>query len=123
MRISLSKRGDSRGRHLVLWTSGKEERNNINNVIKREITEKPVIREDYWRDTAGKGRAIDHCIYRFHVSFLEKLALTFPQPEWSQAAERYRKKHLYEEAMSGPVPEVDIPGFVGTLYDYQKLGV
>ena len=106
----------------MLRTSGKEERNNIYSVIKDQITDKPVVREDHWRETAGQGRAIDYCLYRFHVSFLEKLALTFPQAEWSDAAEKYRKKHLYEEVMSGPVPELEIPGFVGELYDYQKIG-
>lgn len=124
MRISLSLKNDSRGRHLILTASSKDERNDIYSVILDQITGgRAANREIVWRSTAGRGRAIDHVIYRFHVSYLEKLALTFPQAEWSAPAERYRKKHLYEEVLEGPAPKLTIPRFNGKLWDFQAKGV
>lgn len=125
MRISLSERDHKLGRHLVLLVSRAEESAGINRVIEDQVTErKNVIRERVMGTDKAGVPVIREIIYRFSVHYLERIFLTFPQAEWSKAAERYRKKMLYEEAMDGPVPDIVVPGFKGNvIFDYQKKAI
>lgn len=59
--------------------------------------------------------------YKFHPRYLERLLLTFPQAERSEGVERLLA--LIEQEDSPPVPDLDVPGMDGELWDFQKIGV
>lgn len=114
MKLTLSKQGDPRGRHVVLvvepsedWAAAKTIQEEI---LKGKV--KPV------REKSG-----DVIMYRFALKWLDFLLLAFPFAELSPGVHR-RLKRAEELRLEGfRTPDLDIPGFKGTLYDYQKIGV
>lgn len=115
MKISLSKKGDPRGRHLVLICDRKDEDPYvIQDVIYNEILERKArpVREDV--------RGSSKIYFRFNLRYLDRLCLAFPQAELSRgilkklvAVERERLRRL-------PAPQFSIPKFIGTLLRFQR---
>lgn len=113
MKISLSKKGDPRGRHLILICS-LEESYEAHPIIKGEILKgkaNPV------KEFSESGKVL----YRFNMRYADQLALAFPMADFSDAMHR-RLKRAEEKRLEGmEVPKLKIPGFEGKLYDFQKI--
>lgn len=115
MKITLSKRNDPRGKHAVLLVDPKEAWE-AESVIRSEILQgkaRPV------RETNAAGDVL----FRFHLKWLDRISLAFPFAELSPGIHR-RLKRAEERRLAGfEIPELEIPGFTGTLYDFQKVAV
>lgn len=115
MKITLSKKDDPRGRHCVL-VCDHSEGDKVWQVVAQDILEnkaRPV------REQEGRGPII----YRFNLKYLDRLALAFPFAELSPGVHK-RLKRAEEVRLEGfRIPELEIPGFTGKLYDFQKIAV
>lgn len=114
MKITLSKRDDPRGRHAV-FVAKKSRKWELTQQVERDVflnRVKPVTEENG-----------EEFLIRMNLKYLDRLVLAFPDAELSPGV--YRMLHRAEEKrLAGfPVPELDIPGFTGTLYDFQKVAV
>lgn len=113
MKLSLSKKNDPRGQHVVLFCEPAEDFD-AQHVINSEILKGEVrmVREP---TTGGT-------LYRFSLKWLDMLTLAFPFAELSPGIFR-KLKRAEEKRLEGfEVPELEIPGFTGELYDFQKIG-
>lgn len=116
MKLWQSKRNPETGRrHLVLDMSVAEDR------YAYTAFRKHVFGKDEVKIARRLSR--DRVRYRFPNKYLDMLMLTFPFIDLSPALER--KVMRGEEIHYAPeeIPEIEIPGFYATLYDYQKVGV
>lgn len=115
MKIALSSKDDPRPLHVVLEVSEKE-----------YYEADAIIRFEVLEQKANKvmERHGDKIVYRFNLDrYLEKLMLAFPFAELSRGVHR-RIMRAEEKRLEGfEVPELEIPGFVGKLYDFQKIAV
>jgi SNF2 family DNA or RNA helicase len=113
MKVALTKKKPGQKR-LVLMTLDNREFREVRRVIYQE-----VLMGKYRPVRVRKG---DNMIYKFHPRFLEKLIMTFPHAELSEAIENMlAKREKPDEEIE--VPELDVPGFDGELWDFQKVGV
>lgn len=115
MKIGLSSKDDPRPLHVVLECSEKEYYE-ADAVIKFEVLEQKAQRV--------MERIDDKIVYRFNLErYLDKLMLAFPFAELSRGVHR-RIMRAEEKRLEGfEVPELEIPGFTGKLYDFQKIAV
>lgn len=117
MKITLSKKDDPRGLHAVLVCEDRQESYDAHAIITREVLEgarRPVKEE-------GENGQI---IYRFNLNkYLDRLTLAFPFAELSPAVHRRFKKAEEKRLEGFRIPDLEIPGFTGKLYDFQKVAV
>lgn len=114
MRLALSKKDSKGKRHLVLRCSAAQA-NRIAPVIRRTVldgTAVPVVRH----------RGLE-TLFLFNMKYLDRVAMTFPDADLSPGLRKRLVKQAIAELNNMPVPEVEVPGFKGTLYDFQKQGV
>lgn len=119
VRVSLSKKNAEGRRHLILRASASEQRA----VMK-------VVREHILgRDEAGRRitpvvrhKGLD-MIVLFSVKYLDRVTMAFPDATLSTGLRKRMVQEALLELQGLPVPEIDIPGFKGSLYDFQKQGV
>lgn len=115
MKIMLSKKDDPRGRHCLLLCTPAESWQAESTIIQQVL-------EGQAR-TVRENTENGNVIFRFHLKYLDHLALAFPMAELSPSIHS-RLKRAEEVRLEGmPIPDLKIPGFTGTLYDYQKVGV
>lgn len=115
MKISLSKKNDPRGRHLILTMQSKESAE-AHSVIVNEILEGKARPVQEPHGTAGK-------LYRFNVKYLDRLALAFPFAELSPGIMN-KLRRAEEKRLEGfRIPDLNIRGYTGELYDFQKVAV
>lgn len=115
MKLGLSERNDPRGQHLVL-TCGSSETIDATAVVRTEILEnriRPVA------ESNGRGGVK----FRFHMRYLERLTLAFPFAELSPELQSRLRRAEEKRLANFRVPELEIPGFTGELYDFQKIAV
>ena len=113
MKIMLSKRDDPRGRHCLLHCTPNESWQAESTIIS-EVLEGQAR-------TVRENTETGNVIFRFHLKYLDHLALAFPMAELSPSIHN-RLKRAEEVRLDGmPIPDLKIPGFTGTLYDYQKV--
>ena len=115
MKITLSKKNDPRGKHVVLMAKP-DEKYAAQSVIVSEILPpgvRPVMEFD--QDT-------QHWLFRFNLRHFDKLSLAFPMAELSKGVHS-RLKRAEEKRLAGmPVPKIRVPEFDGKLYSFQKIG-
>lgn len=115
MKISLSRKNDPRGKHIVL-TCSTDERWEARRVIMEEILPqgtKPV--EEF-------NPSVSQVVYRFNLRYFDRLSLAFPMAELS-AGVQSKLKRAEEKRLAGmPIPKLVVPGFEGKLYNFQKVG-
>lgn len=116
MKIMLSKKDDPRGRHCVLVVK----RTEVWNVIGVVDT---YVLGGQANHVLERPADDDNAYFRFNLKYLDRLSLAFPYAELSPGVHRKLKRaeELRLEGMR--VPKIRIPGFVGKLYDYQKVAV
>lgn len=125
MKITMSKKGDKRGKHLVLSCTNTESLG-LPHVIQDNILQgKRVVMETLYEPSpTGIGRRrVKAVVFRFHLDYMERLIYTFPHVEMSPAAERYYRSQSKDIYADLPIPKVRIPGFNGKLWNFQKVGV
>lgn len=123
MKLGLSKKGDPRGKHLVLVVPRKD--NYMANFVVCEEVLNGVVDPVYEFDAAH-----DCFRYLFSTTYLDRIMLAFPQAELSPALDRYMIKQQKKEFAKIPVPDLEIPGFYdykleepAEPYDFQKVGI
>lgn len=121
MKLHLSAKNDPRGKHLVL-SMDRGESFNAYDVIYDEVLQG---RKYPFKEEAG---AI--VIYRFHLNYLERLMLVFPQAELSEAIDGLIVSREKKKLKDTPVPDIEIPGFYDYLdehpahpYGFQKISI
>jgi SNF2 family DNA or RNA helicase len=115
MKLTLSKKGDPRGRHVVLVCE-KDEAYVAHSVIVSEILKgqvKPV------REKLNENQFA----FRFNLKWLEMLSLAFPMAELSPGITRMLGRAEEKRLEGMRIPKIKIPGFTGKLYDFQKVAV
>lgn len=113
MKISLSKKKPGK-QQVVLLRLDNREFNHARTLIWEE-----VLKKKYSPVRIRNGHQV---VYKFHPRFLERLVLTFPQAEFSPGVEDLiARQEAPDEEIE--IPELDIPGFDGELWDFQKVGV
>lgn len=113
MKLTLSKRGDPRGRHLVVVTNLAEQKD-IYALLMSEVTEGRTIAREV-------DRRRDQVHMRFHLRYLEKLMLTIPFSTLSTGVEKLLFVAEKERLDAMPVPDIFVPGMEGELWGYQKI--
>lgn len=110
----MSKRNEQGKRTLVLDMSHQEEHDCFW-VLRKEVVAKRqnVLKRTVHRDVVR---------YRFPERYLERLSLTFPFAETSPGVAA-RLRRMVEIEQDIEVPELHIPDFGATLYDFQKISV
>lgn len=86
----------------------------------------PIVRHEVLRGKAAPVRrqvANGDWLYRFNIKYLDRLLVTFPFAELSTGLDRRLSKQAMAEFAAMEVPEVEIPEFIGDLYDFQKIGI
>lgn len=115
MKLTLNKKNDPRGKHVVLVCS-REEAYDVHPVVVQTILKgkaRPV------REVTDDGEVL----YRFNLKFLDRLSLAFPMAEYSPGIFR-RLRRAEEIRLAGmEVPKIKVPGFKGKLYDFQKIAL
>lgn len=121
MKLHLSAKGDPRGKHLVL-SMDRAESFNAYDVISEEVLQ--------GKKFPFKEEAGPIVLYRFHLNFLERLMLVFPQAELSEAIDGLIISREKKKLKDTPVPDIVIPGFydyledrVASPYDFQKISI
>lgn len=122
MKLGLSKKGDPRGRHLVFICSRADDYAAHSLIVDEVLNGAEPVREiDRVRDVVR---------WRFHLRFLERLLLVFPQAELSPGLDNWVIEQQKKQFLDLPVPDIDIPGFYdykleeeASPYDFQKIGI
>ena len=115
MKITLSKKKRGERRHIVL-VCDRSEASAIHMIIYQDVLNREVVPK---REMMRNGMVR----YRFAMKWLESLMLTFPYANFSPGLESQLSAAAFEELQEMQVPDLDIPGFTGELYDFQKVGV
>lgn len=115
MKIALSKKNDKRGRHCVLTADAKEV------FDARIVINTEILKDDFrpYTEPYGDGGVL----WRFHMRWLETLVLAFPYAELSTGVHRRFRKAEEKRLANFRVPDLKIPGYKGSLYDFQKIAV
>lgn len=119
MKITYSKKGDERGRHIVL-TCDVEERHEAQTLIESDIL----------TDRTPDGRRIKPVIdiedetvfFRFAVRYLERLMLVFPEAELSKGVQVVLGRVEEERLKALPMPEYKFKGFKGKFWGSEQKG-
>lgn len=128
MKISLSKKGDARGKHLVVVANSAEYAQ-ADVVIPRHILKgRRPVREVIWTEksytpSGPRHRRIEGVLYRLHRDYLDLLTMTFPHVELSAAAERLLRSRTRDAYADAEVPDIKVPAMKGKLWGFQKSGV
>lgn len=123
MKLGLSQKGDPRGRHLILAVS-RPQAYTIHAVIVEEVLRGvETVRE---QDPQNP----DQVRYRFHMNYLDRIMLVFPQVELSPGLDKWFVARQRKHFQDLPVPDISIPGFYdyqtvqpAEPYDFQKVGI
>lgn len=115
MRLALSKKDDPRGQHCVLVCDTKNEAASIMGCIINDILEGKANPHRELRDD-GK------VVFRFHLKYLDRLALAFPMAELSKTLHRKLNRAEEIRIKGMDVPDITVPGWSGDLYGFQKIG-
>lgn len=114
MKITLSKKGDARGKHLCLVATS-DERFDARSTVVSEILPAGTRPVEEFDSASGKW------VMRFNLRYFDRLALAFPMAELSPGV-LSKLKRAEEKRLAGmPVPKITIPGFNGKLYAFQKI--
>jgi SNF2 family DNA or RNA helicase len=116
VKIHLSAKKAGEKRHVVL-TCTRAEHFSIQHIVFEDVLNRqarPV------RTFRSDGQMV---VYRFHMKYLDRLLLTFPFAELSDGLDRRLVRLARAEYEALPVPELDIPGLKGELFDFQKIAV
>src|ERR1051325_5100462 len=116
IKIFLSKRREGERRHVVLTATAAEGRS-IHPIIIREVLQGRYRPEREYYNERQMVR------YRFAQRHLERLLLTVPFAGISQGLHRQMVRIARMEYEQEDVPVLNIPGFRGDLYDFQKIAV
>jgi SNF2 family DNA or RNA helicase len=114
LRLALSKPDAEGKRHLVLRGDGV-----------KMLRVLPVIRKyvlPQGRTPVLRYRGTDTLVM-FNQKYLDRLFMTFPDAELSDGLRRRLAKQYAERTKDMEIPDVQVPGFEGTLWDFQKVGV
>lgn len=115
MKLTLSKRATGVKRHVVLMADAKEAKD-IHMIIYNQVLNREVVpRREYLRNGSVK--------YRLAFKYLDDLMMTFPHAECSAGIISRMSAEAADALAAMEVPELDIDGFNGELYDFQKIGV
>lgn len=112
MKIWRSKPSPTTGRRHIVLDMSPQESSDCYWILRSE-----VLRGMRPKFKASNGRVR----YRFNEEHLEKLILTFPFAELSPGMDNQVRRA--ETVEIEDVPELELPGFKGELYDYQKVAV
>lgn len=122
VKLGLSKKGDPRGRHLVLVLSTADDYTAFDLILEEVLNNTEPVREI--------DRSRQQVVWRFHVRFLERLLLVFPQAELTPNLDKWIVDQQRKQFIDLPVPDVEIEGFYdykleepASLYDFQKIGI
>lgn len=116
MKITLSKKGDARGKHLCLVATS-DERFDARSTVVSEILPAGTRPVEEFDSASGKW------VMRFNLRYFDRLALAFPMAELSPGV-LSKLKRAEEKRLAGmPVPKLKIPNFDGKLYNFQKIAV
>lgn len=123
MKLGLSKKGDPRGRHLMLLTKREE------GFFARGVIESKVL-EDKFAPVFDFDADRHQWVFRFHMRYLDRIMLTFPFVELSQGLDKWMVTQERKEFAKLPVPDIEVPGFYDYLaeqpaapFDFQKIGI
>lgn len=117
MKITYSKKGDPRGRHVVL-TCDVEERYETQQLIEDEVL----------RDRTPDGKRIKPVIevedetvfFRFASRYLDRLMLVFPEAELSRGIGHVLGRAEEERLRNLPMPDYKFKGFKGKFWGSKK---
>jgi len=116
LKLTLSKTGDARPKHLVVVVPTAEHYE-VMRLLEAEVTGGKRIERNFLRQT-------NQVQLRFNISYLEKLMLCVPFATLSEGVEKMLLKTEKARLAAMPVPELDIPGMVNReLWDFQKIMV
>lgn len=117
MKISLTKKTDRQGRKWVVLLVDKNTDRRIFRIVKQQIV--PFPQRMRRKVKGGKVK------YTFKPEKLDKVVLTFPYAELSPGVDRLMSQQAFREYEDRyrNIPEVEVPGFEGELFDFQKVGV
>lgn len=115
VRIALSrKQPDTAKRHIILRCKTMEE------VPLRLVIKQHVLPPN---TTPVVTRRDEDSLFKFNISYLDRLLLTFPDAEMSIGLRKRLSKQQQSIVDSLDDTEVELPGFDGTLWRFQNQGI
>lgn len=116
VKITLSKKNDPRGKHIVLMCDSSE-KYEAQSVIMREIL--PLGTDP----VAEYDQELSKWLFRFNMRYFDRLSLAFPMAELSKGVYARLTRAEEKRLADMPIPKLRIPGFEGKLYNFQKVAV
>lgn len=113
MRLALTKKTATKPRQVILVTTPEEA------FLVRDVVFQEVLQE---RKRPVVSFYPDKVKFRFHPKYLLRLLNTFPHAERSAKIEKLAAG-IETQEIPAEIPQMDIPGFIGELWDFQKVGV